>query len=72
MLNHEDIYSSTERPMLLLQMEYLAEILIKAEPLATGLAKDVHGQVINLVLQNFGSSFVFDFVRLSSTLLIFE
>ena len=58
--------------MLLLQMEYLAEILIKAEPLATGLAKDVHGQVINLVLQNFGSSFVFDFVRLSSTLLIFE
>lgn len=44
--------------MLLLQMEYLAEILIKAEPLATGLAKDVHGQVINPVLQNFGLLFV--------------
>jgi hypothetical protein len=44
-LNHEDIYSSTERPALILQMEYLADILIKAEPLATGLATDVHGQV---------------------------
>ncbi|EXB88493.1 hypothetical protein L484_017245 [Morus notabilis] len=44
-LNHGDIYSSTERPTLILQMEYLAGILIKAEPLATGLAKDVHGQL---------------------------
>ncbi|XP_062077389.1 elongator complex protein 6 [Humulus lupulus] len=44
-LNHEDIYSSTERPTLVLQMEYLAGILIKAEPLTTGLAKDVHGQL---------------------------
>lgn len=44
-LNHEDIYSSIERPALILQMEYLADILIKAEPLATGLATDVHGQV---------------------------
>uniref|UniRef100_A0A2N9E2W2 Elongator complex protein 6 n=1 Tax=Fagus sylvatica TaxID=28930 RepID=A0A2N9E2W2_FAGSY len=44
-LNHEDIYSSTERPALILQMEYLADILIKAEPLATGLATDVHGQL---------------------------
>lgn len=45
-LNHEDIYSSTERSNLILQMEYLADVVIKAEPLATGLAKDVHGQVL--------------------------
>ncbi|XP_031250120.1 elongator complex protein 6-like [Pistacia vera] len=44
-LNHEDIYSSIERPMFILQMEYLADILIKTEPLATGLAADVHGQL---------------------------
>ncbi|KAK6270888.1 hypothetical protein POUND7_007986 [Theobroma cacao] len=44
-LNHEDIYSSADRPTFLLQMEYLADILIKAEPLATGLASDVHGQL---------------------------
>jgi hypothetical protein len=35
-----------ERPALILQLEYLADILIKAEPLATGLATDVHGQVV--------------------------
>lgn len=46
LLNHEDIYLSTERPTFLLQLEYLAGILIKAEPLATGLATDVHGQVL--------------------------
>ncbi|XP_050386491.1 elongator complex protein 6 [Argentina anserina] len=45
MLNHEDIYAGMGRPTLLLQMEYLADILIKAEPLATGLASDVHGQL---------------------------
>ncbi|PRQ58913.1 putative elongation complex protein [Rosa chinensis] len=45
MLNHEDIYSGMGRPTLILQMEYLADILIKAEPLATGLASDVHGQL---------------------------
>ncbi|KAA3478306.1 elongator complex protein 6 isoform X2 [Gossypium australe] len=44
-LNHEDIYSSEDRPTFLIQMEYLADILIKAEPLATGLATDVHGQL---------------------------
>ncbi|CAN6710413.1 unnamed protein product [Malus baccata var. baccata] len=45
MLNHEDIYSGTAKPTLILQMEYLADILIRAEPLATGLASDVHGQL---------------------------
>ncbi|KAJ7942902.1 elongator complex protein 6 [Quillaja saponaria] len=44
-LNHEDIYLNTERPTLSLQLEYLADILVKAEPLATGLATDVHGQL---------------------------
>ncbi|XP_057989461.1 elongator complex protein 6-like isoform X1 [Hevea brasiliensis] len=42
-LNHEDIHSDMERFML--QMEYLADILIETEPLATGLAADVHGQL---------------------------
>ncbi|KAM1406474.1 hypothetical protein ACFXTH_001139 [Malus domestica] len=45
MLNHKDIYSGTAKPTLILQMEYLADILIRAEPLATGLASDVHGQL---------------------------
>ncbi|PSR93047.1 Elongator complex protein [Actinidia chinensis var. chinensis] len=66
-LNHEDIYSSVERPTLILQMEYIAEVIIKAEPLATGFARDVHGQltVINkgnsdrLSLQNKMCSFHF-------------
>ncbi|XP_065871792.1 elongator complex protein 6 [Euphorbia lathyris] len=44
-LNHEDIYSSMERPAFLLQMEYLSHVLVNAEPLATGLAADVHGQL---------------------------
>ncbi|XWS75083.1 hypothetical protein CRYUN_Cryun01aG0054500 [Craigia yunnanensis] len=43
-LNHEDIYSNADGRTFLLQIEYLADILIKAEPLATGLATDVHGQ----------------------------
>ncbi|OVA18207.1 Uncharacterized protein family UPF0405 [Macleaya cordata] len=44
-LNHDDIYSSMMGPTLTLQMEYLADIVIKAEPLVTGLATDVHGQL---------------------------
>ncbi|KAK8675079.1 hypothetical protein V6N13_033151 [Hibiscus sabdariffa] len=44
-LNHEDIYSIEDGSTFLLQMAYLADILIKAEPLATGLAADVHGQL---------------------------
>lgn len=45
LLIHEDIYSSVEAPSLLLHLEYLADIIIRAEPLATGLAADVHGQL---------------------------
>lgn len=44
-LNHEDVYSTVNRPTLLLQLEYLADLVIKVEPLATGLASDVHGQL---------------------------
>ncbi|XAR56118.1 hypothetical protein NMG60_11036456 [Bertholletia excelsa] len=44
-LSHEDIYSTTDRSTLIVQVEYLAEIIIKVEPLATGLATDVHGQL---------------------------
>ncbi|XP_043712300.1 elongator complex protein 6-like [Telopea speciosissima] len=44
-LNHEDIYSDMMGPTLILQMEYLADVVIKAEPLVTGLAPDVHGQL---------------------------
>ncbi|KAF5729546.1 elongator complex protein 6 [Tripterygium wilfordii] len=48
LLNHEDIYSGLLRPTFLLQMEYLADVMVKAEPLATGLASDVHGQMMVL------------------------
>ncbi|KAA3484991.1 elongator complex protein 6 isoform X2 [Gossypium australe] len=59
-LNHEDIYSSEDRPTFLIQMEYLADILIKAEPLATGLATDMHGQLTVLNKgQNKVSNFLF-------------
>ncbi|KAH6760347.1 elongator protein 6 [Perilla frutescens var. frutescens] len=44
-LNHEDVYSTVDQPNLLLQLEYLADLVIKVEPLATGLATDVHGQL---------------------------
>ncbi|XP_021732697.1 elongator complex protein 6-like [Chenopodium quinoa] len=44
-LNHEDIYLGEESSTPIVQMEYLANILIKVEPLATGLATDVHGQL---------------------------
>ncbi|KAI3890397.1 hypothetical protein MKX03_028219 [Papaver bracteatum] len=44
-LNHNDIYSSKMGPTLILQMEYLADVVVKAEPLVTGLATDVHGQL---------------------------
>lgn len=44
-LSHEDVYSTVDQPNLLLQLEYLADLVIKVEPLATGLAKDVHGQL---------------------------
>ncbi|PNX97236.1 elongator complex protein 6-like [Trifolium pratense] len=43
-LDHKDIYLNEEKPAIISEMEYLADILVKAEPLATGLAKDVHGQ----------------------------
>ncbi|KAK7258492.1 hypothetical protein RIF29_24071 [Crotalaria pallida] len=47
-LDHKDIYSYEERSALILEVEFLADILVNAEPLATGLAKDVHGQLMVL------------------------
>ncbi|XP_057422522.1 elongator complex protein 6-like [Lotus japonicus] len=44
-LDHKDIYLNGERPAIILEIEYLADILVKAEPLATGLAKDMHWQI---------------------------
>ncbi|RZC79320.1 hypothetical protein C5167_003500 [Papaver somniferum] len=44
-LNHNDIYSSKTGPTLILQMEYLADVVVQAEPLVTGLATDIHGQL---------------------------
>ncbi|ONK67823.1 uncharacterized protein A4U43_C05F4160 [Asparagus officinalis] len=46
-LNHEDIYPSGEEPPPTLHsnLEYLADVVVKTEPLLTGLAVDVHGQL---------------------------
>lgn len=44
-LNHEDVYPNEEAPRLLSNLEYIADIVIKTEPLSTGLAADVHGQL---------------------------
>ncbi|KAK1415654.1 hypothetical protein QVD17_31439 [Tagetes erecta] len=56
---HEDIYSSGDGFTFPLQLEYLADIIIKTEPLITGLAADVHGQLTVLnkgTLDGFRSS----------------
>ncbi|KAK3151272.1 hypothetical protein QOZ80_3AG0243830 [Eleusine coracana subsp. coracana] len=44
-LIHEDIYSSEENMGLLVHLRYIADLVIKAAPLSTGLAADVHGQL---------------------------
>ncbi|KQK22215.1 elongator complex protein 6 [Brachypodium distachyon] len=44
-LIHEDIYSSEDGVELLLPLRYIADLVIKAAPLSTGLAADVHGQL---------------------------
>ncbi|KAL2319139.1 hypothetical protein Fmac_033015 [Flemingia macrophylla] len=43
-LGHKDIYLNGDNAAVILEMEYYADILVRAEPLSTGLAKDVHGQ----------------------------
>ncbi|KAK4366547.1 hypothetical protein RND71_014427 [Anisodus tanguticus] len=43
-LNHEDIHSSANMLPLILQLEYLADVIIKANALVTGLASYVLGQ----------------------------
>ncbi|KAL2319138.1 hypothetical protein Fmac_033014 [Flemingia macrophylla] len=44
-LGHKDIYLNGDNAAVILEMEYYADILVRAEPLSTGLAKDVHGQL---------------------------
>ncbi|AQL02485.1 elongator complex protein 6 isoform X1 [Zea mays] len=44
-LIHEDIYANEENMGLLLHLRYIADLVIKAAPLSTGLAADVHGQL---------------------------
>ncbi|XP_042469500.1 elongator complex protein 6-like isoform X1 [Zingiber officinale] len=44
-LNHGDIYSSEEDQCLLSHLDYLSDVVIKAETLSTGIAVDVHGQL---------------------------
>ncbi|EEC74998.1 hypothetical protein OsI_11060 [Oryza sativa Indica Group] len=44
-LIHEDIYSSEEGVGVLLHLRYIADLVIRAAPLSTGLAADVHGQL---------------------------
>lgn len=39
------MYSSEEAPGLLTHLQHISDIEIKAAPLNTGLAADVHGQV---------------------------
>ena len=60
-LIHEDIYSSEDGVGLLAHLRYIADLVIKAAPLSTGLAADVHGQVRFLIttLHTLGSWFDF-------------
>lgn len=60
-LIHEDIYSSEDGVGLLVHLRYIADLVIKAAPLSTGLAADVHGQVRFLIttLHTLGSGFDF-------------
>ncbi|KAL0926238.1 hypothetical protein M5K25_002452 [Dendrobium thyrsiflorum] len=55
-LNHEDIYPEMEAPRLLSHLIYLADFVIKAEPLVTGIAADVHGQLTVLKKGTFNDS----------------
>jgi hypothetical protein len=43
-LVHEDIYAG-ENNGLLIHLRHIADLVVKAAPLSTGLAADVHGQV---------------------------
>jgi len=44
-LIHEDIYAVEENMGLLLHLRHIADRVVKAAPLSTGLAADVHGQL---------------------------
>lgn len=63
---HDDIYSSGDGFTFPLQLEYLADITIKTEPLITGLAADVHGQVFAVFFLDFTSSKLILAVQITS------
>eukprot|EP00250_Pteridium_aquilinum_P002567 c12791_g1_i1 orf=276-1037(-) len=46
LLTHRDVYETTEETRRAYQLEYLSDTVINVEPLATGQASDVHGQII--------------------------
>ncbi|MCO5597877.1 hypothetical protein L7F22_051962 [Adiantum nelumboides] len=46
LLTHRDVYEDTEETLMAYQLEYMSDTVIDVEPLATGQATDVHGQVI--------------------------
>ncbi|MCO5577854.1 hypothetical protein L7F22_031689 [Adiantum nelumboides] len=46
LLTHRDVYEDTEETLMAYQLEYMSDTVIDVEPLATGHATDVHGQMI--------------------------
>lgn len=61
-LIHEDIYAGEENMCLLLHLRYIAYLLVKAAPLSTGLAADVHGQVGLMILHIYPFCYFVDLV----------
>lgn len=45
LLSHQDIYASMDNSSFIRHLEYFADIVIDVEPLNSGLAADVHGQL---------------------------
>ncbi|KAI5058330.1 hypothetical protein GOP47_0026500 [Adiantum capillus-veneris] len=46
LLTHRDVYEDINETSMAYQLEYMSDTVINVEPLATGQATDVHGQVI--------------------------
>lgn len=45
LLSHQDIYASMDNSSFIRHLEYFADIVIGVEPLNSGLAADIHGQL---------------------------
>lgn len=46
LLTHRDVYEAGDETIMAHQLEYISDTIIHVEPLATGQANDVHGQLI--------------------------